>query len=241
MSCKSETTSSSQGSDATEEQIKTESEELLEKAIEGNGGWANWKSLDTIQFYKTTKLYLEDGTIEDSTFQLHTYAMYPHMNGQYSYDKDGSKITVKYENGTISKLIDEKIVDLSAEESKKLKLGFLGAQFVMCLPYKLDDPGVILKKEEGTLEGKNVDIIKASYSTENSNHTKTHDWWHYVDKDNGKLLGYKVHHAPTYAQVINVNTTEIKGVSFPTYRKTYRVTKDDEKQFVRGEFWYEYL
>lgn len=221
-------------------EISTPKNALLAKAINGAGGLENWKNLGQIQFYKTTKLYLEDGSLQDSTYQLHTYQMYPEMNGEYSYEKNGEQIKIQYNNEIMTKYVNNEKIELSPEESEKLRSGFLGAQFVMCLPYKLNDPGVTLSEEEGVLGEKKAQILKASYSTEHENHTKTHDWWHYIDPNSGKLLGYKVHHAPTYAQVVNEETTEIKGVTFPTYRKTYRVTKDDKRQYVRGEFWYEY-
>jgi len=214
---------------------------LLEKAIIGAGGLENWKGLRNIQFYKTTKLYHEDGSLQDSTYQLHNYQMYPDMTGSYSYEKDGMSIKVMYQHDRMTKYVNDESIELSDEEAKKLKQGFLGSQFVMSLPFKLNDPGVILSKEEGLLGDRPTDILKASYNTENTNHTKTHDWWHYIDKDTGELLGYKVHHAPTYAQVYNVTTTKIRGITFPTYRKTYRVTENDEVQYVRGEFWYEYI
>jgi hypothetical protein len=217
-------------------------DELLEKGIVGNGGWSNWKNLDTISFYKTTKLYLEDGSIEDSTFQKHTYHMYPEMNGKYSWEKDGVENVIEYKDGIITKHINSIKQELSQTEHEKLKKGFLGAQFVMCLPFKLGDPGVKLALDGSSqINGKEVDVLKASYHTQNENHTENHDWWHYINANTGALEGYKVHHPPTYARVSNVKTTTIKGIIFPTYRQTYRVDENDNRQYLRGEFWYEYL
>lgn len=223
-------------------EVKTPAHQLLEKGIIGSGGWESWTDLDTIQFYKTTKLYLEDGSLEDSTYQLHTYFMYPTMNGKYSWEKDQIKYEVEYQNGNMSKSIDGIEQKISKEEQEKLRKGFLGAQFVMSLPFKLNDSGVELALDgKSTINGKTVDVLKASYHTKHQNHTESHDWWHYINAESGKLEGYKVHHPPTYARVSNVTTTRIKGVDFPTYRKTFRVDKEDNEQYVRGEFWYEYV
>lgn len=218
-----------------------EAERLLESGIEGVGGWDAWTALDTIKFFKTTKLYLEDGGLEDSTYQFHTYIMYPQMKGQYQWLEGDLEYLVKYEDGKVTKTKNGENQKLSNEEEEKLRLGFLGAQFVMCLPFKLKDPGVTLEvNKESEIGGKKARVLKASYDTKNANHTKSHDWWHYFDPHTYEYLGYKVYHAPTHAKVQNVKTTQINGVTFPTYRKTYRVDDNDKELFLRAEFWYLY-
>ena len=228
--------------DTNEEKDFSPEQALLHKGLEGAGGMENWKNLDSIQFYKTTKLYLADGTVEDSTYQLHTYYMHPDMNGKYSWKMNGEKMEVRFEDGQASKYINGLKVELDEKEEDKLRLGFLGAQFVMCLPFKLNDPGVQLSIDgKSIINEKNVDVLKASYNTSNDNHTKSHDWWHYINSESGELEGYKVHHPPTFAQVINVKTTTLKGIKFPVYRRTYRVDENDNREYLRGEFWYEYI
>ena len=168
--------------------------------------------------------------------------MYPDMNGKYTYEKDGAQYRIEYQNDKMTKHINNELQVLSDEEHEKLRKGFLGAQFVMCLPYKLNDPGVVIALDgKSTMNGKEVDVLKASYHTQHKNHTESHDWWHYINSETGVQEGYKVHHPPTFARVNNVSTTTINGIVFPTYRKTYRVDKDDNQEYVRGEFWYEYL
>lgn len=201
----------------------------------------NWEDLDTIQFYKTTRLYLEDDTLEDSTYQLHTYVLYPDMNGKYSWKEDDKEFEVVYDNGFVMMNENGKDIALSETNIEKYKLSFLGAQFVICLPFKLNDPGVQLSYEGSDIfNGRQVEVLKASYNAELDNHTKSHDWWHYFDKKTYKYLGYKVYHSPTYAKVYNIGTADIQGVTFPEYRRTYRVDADDNELYLRAEFWYSF-
>jgi len=230
------------GSCAGDSVKKSRADILLDKGIEAAGGWQNWMDLDTIQFYKMTKLYLEDGSLEDSTYQLHTYYMYPEMNGKYSWKEEQTEYEIRYHNGSINKYSDGKEINISDEEKEKYRLSFLGAQFTMSMPFKLKDPGVIIGLAGiNTINGKEVEVLNASYNSNLYNHTDSHDWWYYFDRESGEQIGYKVHHSPTFARVINVETIKLNGIRFPKYRKSYRVDKDDNELYLRAEFWYSFI
>jgi hypothetical protein len=218
----------------TDPQVK----KVLQKAFAANGGYDNYLNLKSISYKKRTKLFLPDGSVESDITQYHEYTVSPELSATIFWMKDGQRHSIKYENGVGQKYIDG---ELLADGSKSATSSFLSAHYVLFMPYKLADDHVQLTYDgQDEIAGSTVDIIKAVYSpADHDNHSTNDTWWYYFDADSGAYVASMVYHEPTYALIENTRQNTDLPLVMNTYRISHRVDGDGNKEYVRGEFYYE--
>ena len=210
---------------------------ILTRAFEKAGGLDKYRHLNTISYTKRSILYDSDGEIESDVTQSHDYRLLPDLEGTIQWQDNGIEHEVQYRDKEGYQYIDGVLKGVGEFAAKS----FLSAYYVLFMPFKLADPGVILTYEgEVTLDsGARADVIKAVYEPEsNANHSTSDTWWFYFDLTHGDYLASMVHHPPTYALIENTTKSRDGRLVLNSYRRSFRVDDKMEKQFLRGEFYY---
>lgn len=212
---------------------------ILMKAITYAGGMNAWQELKTIAYQKDGILFEADGTIESATSQYHVYEMTPAFSAQISWQKDSSDHLLEYSPKGIYKYVNETQV---VGDEQALQGSVMSALFVLGMPFKLLDPGVMLYYQGKVMfkDSVEAEVIQAVYEDAASYADRTSNelWWFYFDPETGKFLGSKVYHAPTYALIENSSFAEDLPIQFPAYRKSYRVDSLGKIQYLRAVFRY---
>ena len=213
-------------------------ERVLQRAFDKNGGFDNYRNLKSISYKKRTILYHPDGAVESDVTQYHEYTTSPEVSATIFWMKDGHRHSIKYENGIGQKYVDGQLV---ADGSKSATSSFLSAHYVLFMPFKLSDDFVQLSYlGEDQQSGHDVDVIKAVYSpSEHDNHSTNDTWWYYFDSTTGAYVASMVYHEPTFALIENTRQNTDLPLVMNTYRISHRVDGDGNKEYVRGEFFYE--
>ena len=209
---------------------------VLKKGIDWAGGMDRWQELTSIVYDKHSVLLLEDSTIENETFQKHSYVMQPTFSADISWTKDSVQHQIQM-NERARKIENDSVVG----EGAKVAQSVYSSLYVLGMPWKLLDGGVHLKLEEDVvIKGEKAFTIKAEYSpAENENHSTSDVWWYYFRKTDGAFMGCLVYHAPTFAYIENLEFHNVEGMKFHKHRKSYRSDENRNIQFLRAEFWYE--
>jgi len=125
---------------------KNEAGNIVKESIEHAGGLENWNNKKTLTYTKTIQFVNENGEVEREIKQLHEYKFKPELKVKITWEEDGDKYSIindsqqakKYKNGVA--LEDEESLNSAWNSS-------FGSQYVMCMPFKLTDPGTVLKYE----------------------------------------------------------------------------------------------
>ncbi len=211
----------------------------LKKSFKTLGGLENWQNKKELHYQKHGKLILESGEIESDVVQQHDYYFDKNPSINISWKQDGQTHKIKSIDGKALKNIDGAI-DETAKIST-LNTTVTVALFVIDVPFKIMDKGVVLSHEGmDTLEdGQKVEVIKAVYDADkNAHHTKSDTWWYYFDAEDGRMVAYFIKHDGRYSYIKNLSYTEAGGFILPKERGSYRVDKDRNILFTRAEYVY---
>ena len=216
-----------------------EAKNLLEKAIESMGGWEAWNSLAKLSFQKEFTLYREDGSVEQSTFQGHSYQFLPDTYIRIEWSQDDAEQELSYDGKQVKKTINGTIDPKSSNAS--LENALFSSTFVASLPYNMLDEGVELSYlGRDTLDTEQiVEVLQAVYDPDqHSNHTTQDTWKLFFDQQDHKLVGYMVKHADHYSYVINLTDTVVQGFTFVKDRESYRVDSLGNRLYIRADYSY---
>lgn len=201
---------------------KNEAGNIVRKSIEKAGGWENWNNKNTLTYTKTIQFINENGEIEREIKQLHEYKLKPELKIKISWEEDGDKYAVinnskqakKYKNGVA--LNDEESMNSAWNSS-------FGSQYVMCMPFKLTDPGTVFKHEgiDTLKNGKVVHAVKTTYKEGAGSAAGIHIWTYYFDKDNYELVGNFLDYGDGYSYTQYEKIEEIDGIRVNTARKSF--------------------
>lgn len=210
---------------------------VLNKAEYFHGGAERFRSIQNITYTKRFTLYLEDGTEEKTFTQYH----------DYDFDKEAYKIKTLTGNdtfvltsyqGQITKLKNGSSTNTTA--SKLLK-ELNTSLYVFRIPFNLRDPGVQLDLLDTDQEGKNTfHVLSAIYNPDkHSNHSTSDRWFFRISEDSGEVISNKIYSSDHKSWVDNLSWHEVDGMRFYHHRKSYRLDQDDQKTYLRAEYWYE--
>tara|TARA_R100000935_G_C2838295_1_gene169460 strand:+ start:1367 stop:2209 length:843 start_codon:yes stop_codon:yes gene_type:complete len=202
---------------------KNEAGNIVGKSIENAGGWENWYSKKTLTYTKIIQFVNDKGDVERELKQLHEYMLNPTLKVKISWEEDGDKYAIindsqqakKYKNG----------IALKDEESNNSAWNSsFGSQYVMCMPFKLTDPGTVLKYEGiDTLEnGKVVHAVKTTYEEAAGSAAGKHIWTYYFDKDSYELVANFLDYGDGYSYTQNKKNEIKDGIRINTLRKSFK-------------------
>ncbi len=213
---------------------------LLKQSFATSGGLSNWQNKKELHYQKHGKLIFESGEIESDVIQQHDYYYQNNPSINISWNGEGGKKhKITSIDGQAKKYIDGQM-DESAK-TNSLNTTVIVAQFVINVPFKMMDKGVVLSYEGmDTLEdGQKVEVIKAVYNAdENAHHTKSDTWWYYFDAKDSRMVAYFISHDGRYSYIKNLTYTKAGGFLLPKTRGSYRADKDRNILFTRAEYEY---
>ena len=195
--------------------------QLLKKVIDYSGGWDAYCNIKSVDYKKTVQKIDSSGGMESSVVQHHQYNVFPEFG-----------VSMKWKEGE-----DEYLILNNAEQSWKVKNGELltdiknknsgynssfGSQYVLFMPWKLADPGVILEYIPLTKlpNDKEAVGIKINYTKDNSTTTE-HTWWYYFEEETGKPVATFLKSPQNYSYTEFNEFTKVGDILFHSKRQAY--------------------
>ena len=105
---------------------------ILIKSIEKAGGIQNWKNITSIKYTKHSKLFYEDGTVEQDVIQRHEYSLQPYFTARISWKAEDNKHLIEYGNESVSKYVNE--VRVQSDE-QSLRESVMSSFYVLGMPF----------------------------------------------------------------------------------------------------------
>ncbi len=161
---------------------------IIDRAIAYAGGYDTWLQKKSLSFDKKSTSYDSTGKISREIDQHFDYMMHPEFRAKITYVlrdtsimlvHDGKKAR-KYYNGKMSN--EQKDIDAAWNSS-------YGSQYVMCMPYKLKDPGINAEYVGNVTlsDGVPAQVVKTSY-IKGAGSNPDHIWYYYFEPGTGKML-----------------------------------------------------
>ncbi len=205
--------------------------EFLAQVMTASGGKENYKNIERITFKKNVKLYGEDGAIELDRSELHSY----------DYTRDTNRIIQWKEDGEVFNLIEKDTALFRTKNSvldttitrESLQSNLDAATFVLGLPFTLDtDSSTKVYKGITSFESQEAHELEVRFADSDD------IWKLYYSPENLTWLGYWVKTSDHYSVVINNEMMDVKGMTFPRKRKSYRTDSLKSKEYLRAEYLY---
>lgn len=211
-----------------------EAGKVIHKAIDFAGGWDTWSNKTTFSFYKVIEYLDSTGQKERSLRQLHQYQLSPQFKARLSWEENGDKFLIinkgdqawKYKNG--EEMTDQRSKNQAWNSS-------FGSNYVVSMPFKLTDPGVILSYDglDTLTEGKIVHAVKVEYEPGAGSTGGMHTWWYYFDKETCDLvanyLDYGEGHSFTSYEIF----TKVDGIRIHQKRHSHISNAQKEVKHLR--------
>lgn len=235
LGCKSDTkeTAKSKSTDKKEEISSVENlpdnqaGEVVKKAIDYTGGWKEWKEKRNLSYTKIIKFYDSLGTKEREVRQLHQYQLQPSLKMHISWEEEGDQFEIKNNGEQAWKFKNGEEMKSEEEQNSAWNSSF-GSQYVMGIPFKLTDPGVILEYQGIDTLANNVlaHKIKTTYQKGAGSSAGKHTWWYYFDKDSYKPVANFLDYGDGYSYTQYDEFTEVEGIKLNQQRTSYQTNKN---------------
>jgi hypothetical protein len=201
------------------------SEVIIDRAIAYAGGYDAWWQKKTLSFDKKSTSYHSTGKIVRQTDMHLDYMMKPEYRAKLTYTLNDTAITLIHDGQKARKYYKGKMSEEQNDIDAAWNSGF-GSQYVMCMPFKLKDPGI--KAEyvgELTLQdGATAQVIKTSY-IRGAGSNPDHIWYYYFEPGTGKLLANSLNGKDNYWDYTRYHEFEnAGGLLMPGIRKGYTAT-----------------
>ena len=209
---------------------------IVEKSIEAHGGWEAFNALNSVSFYKTTRLFLEDESIESQQLQLQEFKLKPIFLLRMQWMKDTIEHAVFYDRMNVEVFEDSIEVKASEQITAAKKLG-ASAEYVFFQPFKLvsDDAQLDYVGQTKLFDSIQVKEVVVRYPNEAS----TIDRWSYFFNDKHQLIAAKVAHQDRTSLILNTSFQTHNGILFNKTRKSYFVDSLNRVKYLRAD--YDYL
>jgi len=203
--------------------------EVVKKAIAYVGGWDKWANKTNFSFYKNITQLDSTGQEIRTTRQLHQYRLQPNFGARMSWEKAGKKYVIVNNGEEAWKYEDGK--ELTDDKSKKEAWNSsFGSNYVIAMPFKLTDPGVILTYDGiDTLEGdKVVHALKVEYEKGAGSSGGFHTWWYYFDKETYDLVANYLDYGNGHSYTNYQTFTNIGGIRIHELRHSHAANEEKE-------------
>jgi len=210
--------------------------QIIRNSITDAGGLEKWKSIQSIHYKKNFELLKEDGTIEKTYKQDHSYD-FPKNEYVIQSEENGDNIISSKINTLYTRSKNGENLDTDPETIQK---SINSSVYVLAIPFKLLDPGAkISYLGVDTISSVPVDVIQADYDpAKNENHSSKNAWKFYFDQKNSRIIANWIESSDHFNIVENLEFERVEGILFHKHRKSYRVNEDNEKLYLRAEYKY---
>jgi hypothetical protein len=196
---------------------------IIDRAIAYAGGYDVWQQKKTLSFDKKSTSYDSTGKIVRQTDMHLDYMMKPEYRAKLTYTLNDTAITLIHDGQKARKYFNGKVSEEQKDIDAAWNSGF-GSQYVMCMPFKLKDPGIKADYigELTLVDGSPAQLIKTSY-IKGAGSNPDHIWYYYFEKGTGKLLANSLAGKDNYWDYTRYETFEKAGggLLMPGIRKGY--------------------
>ncbi len=202
---------------------KNEAGDIVRKSIAHSGGWENWNNKKTLTYTKKIQFVNENGEVEREIKQLHEYKLNPELKVKISWEEDGDKYVIIYNNQQAKKYKNGNVLE-DEESMNSAWNSTFGSQYVMCMPFKLTDPGTVLEYVgiDTLKNGKVVHAVKTTYEIGAGSSAGMHIWIYYFDKDSYELVANFLDYGDGFSYTQNEKIEDIDGIRVNTARKSFK-------------------
>jgi len=209
-----------------------EAGEIVKKAIDYVGGWEAWANKKSFSFYKNIEHRDATGKTERTQRQLHEYQLYPFFQARMSWEDGGDQYMIinngeeaeKYKNGKV----------MTDDNSKKQAWNSsFGSNYVISMPFKLTDPGVILNYEgiDTIATGQAVHSLKVEYEKGAGSSGGFHTWWYYFDLETYDMAANFLDYGDKYSLTTYETFTKVDDLR--VHQKRYSYISNANKELVQ--------
>ena len=198
---------------------------IIERAIAYAGGKDVWLEKKTLSFDKTSTSYDSAGNVVRKLEQHFDYMMQPEFRAKVTYTLNDTSITLIHDGQKARKLFNGKLSSSQKDIDQAWNASF-GSHYVMCMPYKLTDPGIKAEYvgELNLVNGGTAQVIKTSY-IKGAGSNPDHIWYYYFEPGTGKLLANSLNGKDNYWDFTHYQEFEtVSGLKLPSIRKGYTAT-----------------
>lgn len=195
---------------------------IIDRAIAYAGGYDHWLEKKTLSFDKTSISYDSTDQISRKLDQHFDYMKEPKFKAKITYQRNDTAFTLVHDGQEARKFYNGKMSQEQKDIDGAWNASF-GSQFVICMPYKLKDPGIIAKYAgELTLaDGTKAQVVKTSY-IKGAGSNPDHIWYYYFEPGTGKLLANSLNGKDNYWDYTRYEQFEkVNGLLLPSVRKGY--------------------
>ncbi len=195
---------------------------IIDRAIAYAGGYDAWLQKKTISFDKKTISYDSTSHVAREMDMHLDYMMNPKFRANLTYKLHDTTITIIHNGEKARKLYNGKVSDEQKDIDAAWNSSY-GSQYVMCIPFKLKDPGIIAKYvgQLTLAEGTDAQVVKATYK-QGAGSNNDHIWYYYFEPGTGKLLANSFNGKDNYWDFTRYTDFEkVNGLMLPSVRKTY--------------------
>jgi len=214
-----------------------EAGKIVRSAIRGAGGWDSWVSKKTLSYIKVMQFMDSTGSIKRELHQLHQYQLQPNIKVRISWEEAGDKYVIVNNGQQAWKLKNGK------EQKEQSDIGHawnssFGSQYVMCMPFKLTDPGVVLTYEglDTLAKGEIVHSIKVTYEEGAGSAAGMHTWWYYFDVDNFTPVANFLDYGDGYDFTRYEAFAEVDGIQLNKERESYHTDARRNLKYVTTRY-----
>jgi len=212
--------------------------EVVRKAIEFAGGWEVWEQKNNFSFYKNIPQLDSTGATIKNERQLHQYNLDQGFQGRMTWDIGDDQYII-INNGNQAKKYKNND-EMTDEHSKKIAWNSsFGSNYVISMPFKLTDPGVILTYDgiDSTTVGRAVHGVKVEYEKGAGSSGGYHTWWYYFDVKNYDLAANFLDYGNGYS--LTTYETFAKVGDLRIHLKRFSYVSNDQKEKVMLKTIYE--
>ena len=203
---------------------------ILKRSVQAHGFD---QSLDTLSYFKTTRLFYPDGSLEKEISQTHSIQWRP-----FEYRIKDEKQQLIRKGNSIFKQIDNLTIE-GKQELEAAKSALNAAYFVFWQPAKLlDKKAVLTYKGKKKLQGKKqVDVLEVAYPESSS----TDRWEFYFDPSSYLNLGYSVQHNGRWSLILNDEFHDQHRPILVKKRRSFFVDSLAQTAVLRAAYSYDLL
>lgn len=211
-----------------------EAGDVIRQAIEYAGGWEEWAGKKSFSFYKVITYYDSTGAEERSLRQLHQYQLSPSFKARMSWENGGDNYLI-INNGQQAWMYRNDELQIDQASKNQAWNSSFGSNYVVSMPFKLTDPGVILSYEglDTLADGRIVESVKVEYEEGAGSSGGLHHWWYYFEPETGDLSANFLDHGAGYSYTTYETFTTVDGIRIHQKRYSYITNEEKEPLYLR--------
>ncbi|MEJ7830810.1 MAG: DUF6503 family protein [Segetibacter sp.] len=195
---------------------------IIDRAISYAGNYNVWQQKKTLSFDKKSMSYDSTGKVVREVDMHLDYMIKPEFRAKLTYKLHDTSITLLHDGQKARKLYNGKVSNEQNDIDGAWNSCF-GSQFVTCMPFKLNDPGIKAEYVGNVTmkDGEPAQVVKTSY-IKGAGSNPDHKWYYYFEPGTGKLLANSLNTKNNYWDYTRYESFEkAGGLLMPSIRKSY--------------------